>query len=268
MLYVARRSNSLLKASLFALLLGATLAVISPAQAGSESATTTLPPLEPPTYQPKTFKLPNFQMRQSSPLSERARIRLSETMIEHSLQLAVTNIPCDSTLSSAQCLEWLESLPETQAPRFASISLLSWAQTMPEIDAVLEPVVSQDLETKRWQMLRGLAIQARQTISKLTRDASQSDRTTPVALLNLNSEYGVARLEIVHRLVISGDRMMVDHMVIDRTASNPRAHKKIDQTTAQDLVDATDALKANVDASMRQLALTTTSYVAKEKIKK
>jgi hypothetical protein len=72
----------------------------------------------------------------------------------------------------------------------------------------------------------------------------------------------------VHRLLISGDRMMVDHMVVDRTASDPHEHKKIDESAPQDLVDVTDALKANVENAMKVLAESTTNNIAKSKIKK
>lgn len=286
MLHVARRSISFIAVSMFALILGADAARSAPAEPTvSPKGVTTLdaamaatdlvplPPGMPPTYgprigAPKALKLPNFQMQHSSPLSEPARIRLSETVVEHSLQLAVTSVPCDSTMSSAQCFDWLTALPENIAPQFATISLQSWPQSIAEIDTVLERVVSKEAETMRWQMLRGLGIQARQTIAKLTRDASQALRTTPEALLNLNSTYGVARLEIVHRVAISGDRIMVDHMVIDRSSSNPTANLKIDSTPPQDLVDVTDALRTNVEATMKTLAESTCANVAKSKLKK
>ncbi|CAN5681472.1 hypothetical protein BH10BDE1_BH10BDE1_00130 [soil metagenome] len=285
MLYVARRSISFIAVSMFALILGASAAPVFAGggvtegtsgvttldvavSASDRAAGVTLPPIIPPTFVPHALKLPNFPMRHSSPISEQARIRLTETMIEHSLQLAVTSVPCDSTMSSAQCLGWLLELPENIAPQFATISLQTWAQSIPEIDAVLERVVSKDTETMRWQMLRGLGIQARETIAKLTRKATQSTRTTPETMLNLNSAFGVSRLEIVHRVLISGDRIMVDHIVVDRSNADLRVNSKIDEAPPQDLVDTTDSLRGNVEASMKTLAESTRANVAKMKIKK
>jgi hypothetical protein len=102
-------------------------------------------------------------------------------------------------------------------PEFSFVSAASWAESLKQVDNVLNARVSVDREPARWKAIRMLAVQARNVVAKLNlaEDEQVPERQMPASLLRLKSELGVSRVEVIHRLLISGDRILVDHSMID-----------------------------------------------------
>lgn len=168
--------------------------------------------------------------------------------IGQSLQLAVTGAPCDSVLSPTQCLTVLTDLPAHQALQFNSVSLQSWASALEDIDLILQQVVDPKSDMARWQMLQGLAIQARHTVAKTAAAFDRSDKAQGPSVKNQ-----IQRLEVVHRIVITGDRIMIDQLMIDRTSSRAVQHRQVDQTAPIEIVDVTHSLEAGLKSALKNL---------------
>ncbi len=168
-----------------------------------------------------------------------------KTTIHHTLKLGLTNTSCDTVLSPAQCFEYLVSLESPQLPEFGEISSTNWPAAIVQIDSILNPRVSSDREPTRWKAIRIIGVQARQVIARLmdSREEVQvPERQPPAALSALHLEHGITQIEIVHRLLVSGDRLLVDQTLIDRT---PRATANSLTTTESRILSKTSASEVN-----------------------
>lgn len=180
----------------------------------------------------------------ANPISAHAK----NVEIRQSLQLAVTGTPCDSVLSPAQCLAVLTSLPGNEALQFNSVSLQSWASALEDIDMVIQRVVDPRIDMARWQMLRGLAIQARHTVAKSATSFEKAIKV-PSSAAKIRNQ----RVEVIHRIVITGDRIMIDQMLIDRTAPRAEQHRQVDQTAPIEIVDVTRSLEVGLKSGLGNL---------------
>ena len=175
----------------------------------------------------------------SGPAIERTRgtSGASETVITHSLQFAITNVSCDSVLDPQQCFEVLFEVEEPHTPHFESISDLSWQDAMLDIDAVMKDRVEIEEQPERWKAIRLLAVQARQVVLKMNdpRMANVPERMMPDSLIALGATRGISRIEIVHRFLISGNRLLADHMIIDRSSPNPIENTRLTASRASEL---------------------------------
>lgn len=159
------------------------------------------------------------------------------TVITHSLQLAITNAACDSVLDPQQCFDILFEVEEPHTPHFASVSDVSWQDAMTDIDEVMKGRVVIEQQPERWKAIRLLAVQARQVVLKLNdpRMSNVPERMMPESLIALGTTRGVARIEIVHRFLISGNRLLADHMIIDRSSADPSENKRLISSRANEL---------------------------------
>ncbi len=194
-----------------------------------------------------------------------------KTTVQHSLHLALTNTSCDTVLSPAQCFEFLISLEAPQLPEFKEISSTNWPDAIAQIDNVLNPRVSADREPARWKAIRVIGIQARQVIARLNDLRSEvqvPERQAPESLGALNLEHGITKVEIVHRLLVSGDRLLVDHTLIDRTprAANDSLANSPPRVLAKTLgsevtPEITASLGTNIARTMRTLGESVTLHM-------
>lgn len=199
-------------------------------------------------------------------LNDEAHQRLTETIVEHSFTLAYTNEHCDSALSPDQCLatlsptlQWFR-VPLALATDGKSMS----APTLEAVDAALAKVVSASNEPARYNVLRDLGLEASVAFAIPAFHASRVTRTTPASILRLYTGAGIGRVEIAHRLLISGDRILVDHKLLDRGAANPQfaiAAVELSSFGVQDIVDTAEALRANLEKSMSSFALTASKII-------
>lgn len=154
---------------------------------------------------------------QDSQAHDEALAKSKHTVVEHALQFGLTNRTCDSVLSAQQCFDFLLALEPPARPEFNIVSVASWAEALKQVDRNLNPRVSSDREPARWKAIRILAIQARNVVAKLNlaEEVQVPERQTPASLQRLKSELGVSHVEAIHRLLISGDRILVDHLLVD-----------------------------------------------------
>ena len=205
----------------------------------------------------------------SGPAIERPRATsgASETVITHSLQFAITNVSCDSVLDPQQCFDVLFEVDEPHTPHFESVSDLSWQDAMIDIDAVMKDRVVIEKQPDRWKAIRLLAVQARQVVLKMNdpRMANVPERMMPDSLINLGATRGISRIEIVHRFLISGNRLLADHMIIDRSSANPVENRRLISSRASELKP--EILSANfgddIAKSVKAMAASLTAPVAK-----
>ena len=197
-------------------------------------------------------------------LSEEAHQRLTETVVEHSFSIAYTNEHCDSALSADQCLATLSpTLQWVRVPLALTTDNKSMSHTTLEaIDIALTKIVSASEEPARYKVLRDLGLEASVAFAVPSFHASRVTRTTPTAILRLYTGAGIGRVEIAHRLLISGDRILVDHKLLDRGASDPRFEIELSNFGAQDVVDVAETLRANLEKSMGAFALAATKIIA------
>lgn len=161
----------------------------------------------------------------------------SPTEITHTLKFGLSNVVCDSVRSPQQCLDYLVNTDEQLAPVFLKVSTGDSKKALGDIQEVMNGRVSFKNERTRWEAIRDLAVGAREVVWKLndprTRDVPE--RKMPTALTKLNSSRGISKIEVVHRFLVSGDRLLVDHQIIDRTSDEKIAGKIIATSRAGEL---------------------------------
>lgn len=184
-------------------------------------------------------------------LSPQAQMRLTETLVTRTFEIGFTNTPCDSVLSAAQCRDYILGLPLYEAPRYTQVSLDNVDLAFSQIDSVLKNVVSHREDAPLWSALRTLGVQARQTIAVLANQASLPTREFPPAILNLYRDAGIARIELRHRITITGNLMLVETTMLDRTTTN--VAKTLTTATVKSVVDMTESLKGALASAMPAL---------------
>ncbi len=175
----------------------------------------------------------------------RALSTTPHTNISHTLKFGLSNLVCDSVRSAQQCFEFLLQRDEAKAPIFLKLSTTNLKEAIEDIEEIMNGRVDLSRERMRWEAIQELAIVARQVVTNLNdpRSANVPERAMPQSLKNLHALRGISRIEVVHRFLISGDRLLVDHQMIDRSATDEAKRKLIATASAHEL--SPDALSAS-----------------------
>lgn len=204
------------------------------------------------------------RIRQRVELNEAARLRFTETVVTHRLDLAMTDMVCDSSLTPSQCLTYIDGVAGAQL-KLRNVSLSNLDEALKEIDASIISITTRGNDETLWGLLRTLAVQARSVISEKSRALTLSTRKLPAAVARLFRDRGISRIEFRHRVIIMANRMLIQTDAADLTkvpasgadgkqAANGAGEIVLIAPTTRDLVDMAQSLDASIEKSMQELA--------------